>query len=294
VLNIWEVDGTVVRPFRNLSECVQIVPGEYFLDALRRLPKDNVWRIAEDVQLEVKECPLHFGEYYPRMYRPVFEHEQDTVTLTSEDESSLTYGLGQLATLVEQLTRLFRVISPENHNLNAYGHEIRNLIILTCTEVEAQWKGVLRANRYHGSQDRFSTNDYVKLLEPLKLREYHVNLPMYPQIPPCSPFITWEGNAASQSLPWYEAYNAVKHDRENKLSEARLEYAVNAVVACAVMLKAQYGVIPAWRDYLGQFFRFTNEPTWSDQEKYLCPVETEWKPVNFQFCQHRVDRVSYT
>ena len=108
-------------------------------------------------------------------------------------------------------------------------------------------------------------------------------LPLYPQIRPLSPFATWNDHRSRKSLLWYDAYNAVKHDRENKFAQARLQYAIESVVARAVMLKAQYGVITAWHGHLGNFFRFISEPTWSEREQYLPPREAEWVPVDYKF-----------
>jgi hypothetical protein len=283
VVHVWKIDGTVARPFSNLGDSIQLHPGESLLDALRQQPKGSVYRLAEDAQLTLEECPRQLGEYYPRIYRPVFWHEQDMPKLAPQDEQILASSLGQLVTLTEQLTRIFRVIFPAASNLCTYGHEIRNLILLACTEVEAQWKGILRANNASPAGHYFATKDYVKLLEPLKLAQYQVVLPMYPQLPPLAPFAPWNRQNPSQSLPWYAAYNAVKHDRETEFSQAKLRYAIDAVVACAVMLEAQYGHIPAWRDQLGQFFRFEKRPQWSDREKYLPPVGTEWHPTDFPF-----------
>lgn len=279
VLGIYESDGAKFCSFRTYHDWIALESGESLLDGIRRFYK---WERTEVNPLELEECPIGFDKYYRRMYRPVFDYEEDTVTLSAQDVLSLISGLGQLAVLVEQLSRLLRVVFPENHNLDVYGYEIRNLIILACTEVEAQWRGVLRMNHYNGSQGRFSTNDYVKLLAPLKLTEYQVSLPLYPQIPLISPFVGWDQQKPTQSLSWYEAYNAVKHDRENEFPQAKLRYAIDAVVACAVMLQAQYGVIPVWRDYLGQFFRFDKKPMWPAREQYLCR-EKQWQSVDFPF-----------
>ena len=40
--------------------------------------------------------------------------------------------------------------------------------------------------------------------------------------------------------------NAVKHDRENAFSKATLENAIDAITACAIMLVAEYSLIPSW------------------------------------------------
>jgi len=278
VLNVWEIDGLVARPLSALRESIQLEPDEPLLDGLRRQPKGSVWHLAEDVDVTPEECLRGFGEYYPRIYRPVFWHEEDTTNLPPRDEQVLASSLEQLASLIEFLTRIFRVVFPTDDNLCTYGHEIRNLMLLACTEVEAQWKGILIENKASPAGSHLTTNHYVKLLQPLKLADYQVTLLMYPQLSPIAPFAKWSSSKPSQSLHWYDAYNAVKHDREKQFHRATLQYAIEAVVACIVMLEAQYHPVPAWHGYLGQFFRFEKRPQWFDREKYLFPVREPWHP----------------
>lgn len=123
---------------------------------------------------------------------------------------------------------------------NTYGHEIRNLLIVACTEVEAQWKGILQANGY--CRNRYTTNDYVILNRAMLLDQYVVSLPHYPWLPPFKPFQGWGSSGKpTEELSWYSAYNRVKHDREQNFSEAKLVHAIDAVCACMIMLFTQYG-----------------------------------------------------
>jgi len=290
--DLWDVDESKARCVYPPFNTVPLKEGESLLDALghRSLgePGVPVW---------TKECARKIGEYYRRIYRPSLD---DRFPGPPQEMQHVAESLGQLATLTEQLARIFRVIFPADNNLKTYGYEIRNLILLACTEVEAQWKGILKANNASPAGPYFNTKDYVKLLKPLKLAEYQVILPIYPQLPSLSPFAVWNSEKPSKSLLWYDAYNAVKHDRETQFHQATLKYAIHAVVACAVMLGAQYGLIPAWHDQLGQFFRFEKRPQWSHQERYLPPpiktiggwselpsdrldFPTEWYPTGFPF-----------
>lgn len=116
VLAIWEVNGVIACPSSNLNESIQLEPGEALLDGLRRQPKGSVWRLDEAVDVTQEECLRGFGEYYPRIYRPVFHHEEETSNLPSRDEQVLASSLEQLASLIEYLTRIFRVIFPMDDN----------------------------------------------------------------------------------------------------------------------------------------------------------------------------------
>ncbi|WP_440131086.1 hypothetical protein, partial [Klebsiella pneumoniae] len=84
----------------------------------------------------------------------------------------------------------------------------RNVLIIAATEVEAQWKGVLKANGKNGK----NTSNYVLLADALKLREFSIRLPFYPWLDPIRPFDSWyHSETPTKKLPWYDDYQAVKH-----------------------------------------------------------------------------------
>lgn len=229
------------------------------------------------------------GEYFPRMARP-----QSTAPECSpgknRDESpaalnARTISTGQLHALIQQLQEICRVVHPTDQNLNAYGHEIRNLLIIACTEVEAQWKSILLANGAQANNRR----DYVKLSSAMKLKEYRVSLPWFPWLDPIAPFERWvpTPNRVKQHLPWYDAYNAVKHDREQNFAEAKLRYAIEALTACFVMLCAQYGLdfVRTGEEARDVFFRLVNRPFWEPAELYVPEYGAAVRPRSCDFAR---------
>jgi hypothetical protein len=255
-------------------------------------------------ELRIARIFLGIGEYYPRIYRPIMLNagrlksvtgmlmikvvDEEFVTIDSDNytpipinQSSYLKSLSSLAILSENLTSIFRIVEPELTNFDVFGHEIRNLLIVACTEVEAQCKAILDANNY--ATRRLSTNDYVKLLTPLKLAEYEISFPLYPSIPALSPFNAWDVNIPTQSLDWYHAYNATKHDRENNFSQATLSHLVNAIAACAILLIAQFGKRDSWKNELGEFFRVTKAPIWKPEEMYIREPLQKYTSVNYPF-----------
>jgi hypothetical protein len=138
------------------------------------------------------------GEYYPRMARATTSHPHDTRAAHPDNQQNkvlIETGRGQLVALREQLERIFRTVHPTRKNFGAYGHEIRNLLLLAATEVEAHWRGILKANGVDGT----TTNDYVKLLPAMKLDEYAIGLPFYPWLPPIKPFSGWSTAARREA-----------------------------------------------------------------------------------------------
>jgi hypothetical protein len=246
-------------------------------------PYDAASRTAQDLNgrgITLVETILAPGEYYPRIARPsnfrpgsAFGAKDYLISPSGADDrlvKEMSIASGQLSALNDQLNSICQTIHPENTNLDSYGHTIRNLLILACTEVEAQWAAVLQANGATPINRSFTTHDYVKLSDAMKLVDYAVSLPYYPWLPPIKPFDGWgSAHPPTQTLPWYNAYNKVKHDRENNFTQAKLKFAFDAVAACAVMLCAQYGD----EVLLQPFFAIYELPSWPAEEWYIRPFD---------------------
>ena len=228
---------------------------------------------------------LDAGEYYPRIRRTASVVESIGEPLPRVEDTNylgtFVTSLEQIEGLFEDLLSIFRVVHPAKGNLEAFGGAIRDIIILACTEVEAQWKGVLEAHNVQPVKGGFfTTRDYVKLLPVMKLNEYELKLNRYPWLPPTGPFIGWNPHDSTKSLPWYDAYNKVKHDRESEFVNATLRHAIEAVAACVVMLAAQFGLEALKRHDLKQLFEFVRRPEWDPKDWYYQPIPHEaWVQV---------------
>jgi hypothetical protein len=263
----------------------------------RRIDATNVYfppRPGEEMLSVLKSCfpatkflPLKLrpGQYHPRMARPNNSHPHQspgTNPANHEQRNLIETYRGQLTALRSQLETIFRVVHPAEPNFNAYGHDIRNLLILAATEVEAHCKGILTAN---GIRAR-DTHDYAKLSGAMRLGEYAIRLPFYPWLKPLKPFVDWKpSKTPTKDLPWYDAYNDVKHDRETLFERATLLYAVQAVAACAVMTFAQFGKHGFhYREEISSFFDLVEAPAWEPSEVYCAPYgESGYVAVPYQF-----------
>lgn len=276
---LFQWDGTTAHIFNN---AYPILAGE--------TPHETVQRIVREYggvllgACTVREMGLAQGEYHPRMARPWSSGHRPEVPDAANYGTELGSLRGQLVNLMHELQNICQTVHPDPATFNVYGHAIRNLLILACTEVEAHWRAVLVANGVPAA--RFSTRNYVKLADPLKLREYGVALPYYPWLTPFQPFVGWSSGASTLSIPWYDAYNKVKHDREQHFSEATLKHTIDAVCACAIMLCAQFGPSEAfrWRTEFGYFFQFVWVPAWRPEECYIEQGGTNpWQRKNYRF-----------
>jgi hypothetical protein len=241
----------------------------------------------------LKEMELKPGQYYERMARTSDQHPFDRMAASCPNlikfEKQISISKGQLVSLVNRLEDIFQTIHPCDETFPAYGHEIRNLLILACTEVEAQWKGILDTHDYTVNS-KHTTNDYVKLKSALRLDEYSVTLPFYPWLPKAHPFKEWRDSNPTQSLEWYSAYHQIKHDREENFDKAQLKHAINAVCACYIMLFAQYGgpETRRGRQEIQNFFNVVDFPNWCPSEVYTYPykldhIKFEYEPVTYVF-----------
>lgn len=243
-------------PDRTLKECLLGMPG-----------------VASDATLH--RMRLEPCQFHPRIARPTIDHPWQTPGThpnAAQFVSPMLGTLNQLRTLVELLERILGSVHPIEENLGCYGSNIRNLLILSSTECEAQWKGVLQANGYV-SKGRLNRTHYRKLDQLMRLSEYKIGLSHYPWLPAVLPFEHLPDPNASD---WYDDYNSVKHDRENDFRRASLRSAIAAVCANWIMAIAQFG-FDAMNEFsdLRAYFRFEEGPSWRFSDLYIprnvCP-----------------------
>lgn len=122
----------------------------------------------------------------------------------------------------------------------------------------------------------------------MRLDDYGIAFNDFPWLKPIHPFAGWENSGRStKSLPWYAAYNAVKHDREAQFELATLGNAFAAVSACFIMILAQYGDLAYsfGSNWLGRsFFSLASRPNWSHSDVYIRSFDgKDWKAVAFPF-----------
>jgi hypothetical protein len=289
---VWKIDDCVAvrvgitNPERGVGTYFKAEAGETIWEAIRRM---TPW-FEPDGQCPFHKAVLQAGEFHPRMARPIDQHPNEAPGWSPgarTEANAIAIARSQLTVLTRQLDRICQTVQSTPDTFIAFGHDIRNLLILACTEVESHWRGVLVANGVKG--DRFTTREYVALKEAMRLDEYDVAFPNYPWLAPVKPFAGWGGTGSpTRELKWYDAYNAVKHNREAEFERATLGHAFDAVSACAIMMVAQFGLAAG----LGQhsevqaFFDFSRLPSWPLSGVYIYPYgegRSDWSAVPFPF-----------
>jgi hypothetical protein len=262
-------------------------PGESVWDTMKR--QASAW--FEPAGSEpFQKTVLAPGQFYPRIARPWFDRPSDfpcIPLMRRSDSNFIAMARSQLTALMRQLDLICQTVHPSEDTFNAFGHSIRNLLILACTEVETHWRGVLVANNF--KQEKYTTNHYVLLQRAMKLGDYAIAFPSFPWLAPVRPFEVWgTSGQPSQELGWYAAYNAVKHNREHEFCRAALRNLFEAISACVIMMVAQFGSIVGLgrNTELASFFHLSSSPVWLLSHASMPPFgETTGEPleVNYPF-----------
>jgi hypothetical protein len=219
---IWYDDGgnTVLRVPHNHD--VEAVLREYCTGGQR-------WAKTERIP----------GEFHPRMQRELMPHLSAPPPMTEMYAAACASAVTAARSLFVRADEVFRFIEPDRENIKTFGHELRHLLILACTEVESGLKAVLEANRAQPLRRRYEMRDYLRLVGPMRLAEWRLQLLGFPGAPPLEPFL---GCTATRPPSWWSDYNAVKHDRERELPRATLKNVLEALAGVYVVVAAQFGV----------------------------------------------------
>lgn len=192
--------------------------------------------------------------------------------------------------LERDLQRLFDYVEPSEGNLTTHSHMLYQLLLRACTEIETNATSILFLNGYARKDGRkWTMKDYMKLEVACRLSEYQVRMPIWKGGSGVfTPFSRW---AKSESLPWYQDYNNVKHDRFKQFEKANFVNVLNAISGLLVILYAQFDVLglselrmtygftenDGWmRDATG-LFEVLRPTSWTDSEKY----EFSWQTLKF-------------
>ena len=211
------------------------------------------------------------GCRYGRIMRPVRGRGAMAGYRLDEAElRSLLDEYAQLDAFMRRFDDIARVIYPDRSNLDAYGFEIRSLLILACTEVEMLFKSLFWKDY---SSIGANMPIFFKGSHEAKLPYYRVKLNFYPHIESLRPFGVWGGSDSYVPLGWYQAYNKTKHNRQSGFEQANLSSLIHALAACAILLRAQTANLslrnvkhPALERFVSAFA--VEEPQWTADEHY--------------------------
>ena len=200
----------------------------------------------------------------------------------------------------DDLKELFEYVEPSPVSMKTFSYRIHELLMRTCIEIEANFKAILAENHY--TKSRADITVYKKINVTHRLSSYKVILPIWngKKERVFKPFIDWDNN---KPLPWYQAYNKSKHDRQEKFQQANLKNLLDAVTALLILLSSQFktedfspssrGFAASGYDYhemgpaLGDYFRIEFPTDWPEDEKY----DFDWSKLKKTL--RRFDKINY-
>jgi len=150
-------------------------------------------------------------------------------------------------TITSDLLTLCEYIDPCSANEAVFSHRTFELFLRACTEMENLWKYILQEKCHSGPERDWSIKTYLEVEKsygyPLSSKEVcFVYWKPDPSIYYWKPFDGWVTGTPNQPvLPWYSAYNHVKHNRDTNFHEASLKNLILSVAALHVTLHAVFG-----------------------------------------------------
>lgn len=198
------------------------------------------WVVNTFGATDIQSLELQIGQTFNGIWRPSLFHFEDIKVALQINEFEKSSSEQALRILIEKLDEIFLYIEPHSNGLQAYGHKLRELLILACTEIENQWVTLLKNNGITPIGRSFTTRDYVKLLPLTSYDNFEVIFKNYNSVK-FTPFLGWNSSSPTQSLSWYDAYNKVKHDRHHSFSLATLENVLYAISACIIVYSVKFG-----------------------------------------------------
>lgn len=246
-------------------------------------------QVREQIRIEVNNIMevSNAGYFFPRI-------SKNMVNFDFISNESLQ-DLRSFQNILKAFDEIANFVELDEINMNTYSHKIRELLILSCTEVEYLMKKLLIDNNYSTTRRYLNTIDYYNCKEILKLDGYSVELKKYKDLKVFKPFSNWSEGATTETLPWYAAYNAVKHDRGGNFTQANLKNLMDSIAAIHILLEAQYGknIFNGFHSIIEDksLFLTTTHPEW--ELKDICvpklkigpqrEVLTEWLGTKFYF-----------
>jgi len=92
----------------------------------------------------IEQPNLDVGLTVEGIWRPGLYYDNEMLQGLGEAQISLRLAEQALLLLIQRLDELLLFVEPTTQSLQTYSHKARELLILACTEVEAQWKHYLQ------------------------------------------------------------------------------------------------------------------------------------------------------
>lgn len=221
---------------------------------------DLVIKNAYQYQIEDKKR-MEIGIKKKHIWKPLL---QENIEKELEiDVYELCRAKRNLSILIQKLQDVLMYIEPSENGLKAYSHKLRELLILSCTDLECTFK-----DYKFGKNERLS--DYKQILKLVDLSKYKIALASYSVKYESCPFKNWK----TSKLDWYDAYNKTKHNRNDAFNLATLKNCLDAVCANIIMFCVRYSPYLLYNenDVCTNLVRNTFDVRIEDEVEFYIPI----------------------
>ena len=211
---------------------------------------------------------------------------QSDFILHSDYANSPRHYIRAFLLLQKDILNLFDYIEPADLNLPTFSFRIHELLVRTCIEIEANLKAILIENGYKKLNKKgkildYKIVDYKKINATHRLSSYEIKIPNWIGVKGIRrPFKDW---LDCDTLRWYKAYNATKHDRHREFNEANFENLIDSVCGLVALLSSQFhtndlspeaiftgynGINDEFETAIGGYFRVKFPTDWPEEDRY--------------------------
>jgi len=277
---IYEVAGDEVSLISNRKIRFKIPTGETLKKTLEYY-ENQTWPNPKG-DLDISELEIDVGQYFPSIARPIYSSGpsiQNPIWFTDMKLSKAIWRELDIAT--RDLESCFDVTSPAQENFAAFGIAFEKIIYSCCIGVEGLFRKILKDNLIHRKEVNMKL--FAKLNKFLKLDEYQVSFIRYPWLDDVRPYVAWS-LGKQDKLEWFEAYNALKHDKRNKENLASLQNAIYATSAYYILSYAVFGkdLFPGFFSD-SFYFRISAYAEWDISEFYFKADDDAWLAKHIPF-----------
>lgn len=131
--------------------------------------------------------------------------------------------------LERELVNSFSFVELSNDNFSTYSVEFAKMLLSICSEFDSVFKDYVElrsANRPSNIKEAF---ECLSALNDITFVNEVVDIAINQSIS-LKPFNAWTSGMYAK-LPWWDSYNAVKHDRGTYFREANLKNCLNSLAA---------------------------------------------------------------
>lgn len=237
----YETQGYFIHFYGEAYGIQTISPGLTIIEKNNNKISLEEWVKKTFGATNIKKMKYNVGEVIKGIWKPGLYYSKEIYKALGIDEKNNLEEKQALYMLLKKLNEILLYIEPTKSSLTTYSHELRNLLILACTELENQFASLLKLLEIKPSRKYYNTNDYVKIIDDSNIKYYQISFKNYEILNTVVPFKNWSKKEPTKSIKWYDAYNKTKHNRSEYFEFANLKNVIYAIAANIILYCIRFG-----------------------------------------------------